>query len=61
MILRRSKQAVIEKEEELRKFETNLPIGFLRCDPDGKIFHANKAFLKIMDCHDENSITKHES
>jgi PAS domain S-box-containing protein len=51
----RSKQAVLEKEEELRKLETNLPIGFLRCDPEGKILHANKAFHKIMDCHDELS------
>jgi len=55
--LRLSKQAAIEKEEEFRKFETNLPIGFLRCDPEGKILHANKAFLKIMECHDEVSIT----
>jgi signal transduction histidine kinase/CheY-like chemotaxis protein len=53
-----SKQAAIEKEEELRKFETNLPIGFLRCAPDGKILHANKAFLKIMECHDGVSITE---
>ena len=54
--LKRSKQAAIEKEEELRKFETNLPIGFLRCNPDGKIMHANKAFLKIMECTDEDLI-----
>jgi len=56
--LKSSKQAVIEKEEELRKFETNLPIGFLRCDPEGRILHANKAFLKIIEFHDENSISK---
>ncbi len=40
------------KEEELRRFETNLPIGFLRCGPDGTMMHANKAFLLIMDCDD---------
>jgi len=51
--LKTSKQAVIEKEEELRKFESNLPIGFLRCDPTGKILHANQAFLMIADCHDD--------
>ena len=51
--LRRSKQAVIDKEEELRKLETNLPIGFLRCNPDGKILQVNKAFLKILECQDE--------
>ncbi|MCX6255027.1 MAG: PAS domain S-box protein [Bacteroidia bacterium] len=55
--LKLSEQAVLEKEEEFRKFETNLPIGFLRCDPEGKILHANKAFLKIMDCRNEVLIT----
>jgi two-component system, cell cycle sensor histidine kinase and response regulator CckA len=56
--LKTTKQAVKEKEEELRKFESNLPIGFLRCDPKGKILNANEAFLMIADCHDELSITK---
>jgi len=51
------KQQAIAKEEEFRKLETNLPVGFLRCDPEGKILHANKAFLRIMDCNDEFSIT----
>ncbi|MBK7132705.1 MAG: PAS domain-containing protein [Bacteroidales bacterium] len=55
--LRQSELAAIAKEEELRKFETNLPIGFLRCDPSGKIIHVNKAFLKIMDCKVESAIT----
>ncbi len=55
--LRRSRLAVKEKEEEFRKLETNLPIGFLRCDPQGKILHANTAFLKILECIDEKSVT----
>lgn len=55
--LKRSQQEAIHKEEEFRKFETNLPIGFLRCDPHGKILHVNKAFLNIMKCDDEVSIT----
>jgi two-component system cell cycle sensor histidine kinase/response regulator CckA len=55
--LKKTKEAVLEKEEELRKFESNLPIGFLRCDPDGKILHANNAFLMIAACHDELSVT----
>jgi two-component system cell cycle sensor histidine kinase/response regulator CckA len=54
--LKNSKLAVAEKEEELRKFESNLPIGFLRCDPRGKILNANNAFLRITECHDEISI-----
>lgn len=56
--LKTSKQAVKEKEEELRKFESNLPIGFLRCDPAGKILYANDAFLQIADCRDKQSITR---
>ncbi|MGC1392351.1 MAG: ATP-binding protein [Bacteroidales bacterium] len=55
--LKTTKQAVKEKEEELRKFESNLPIGFLRCNPEGKILHANEAFLMIADCHDKMTIT----
>ena len=59
--LKNTKQAVKEKEEELRKFESNLPIGFLRCDPKGKILNANHAFLMIADYHDDFSITQYES
>jgi two-component system, cell cycle sensor histidine kinase and response regulator CckA len=55
--LKTTKQAVKEKEEELRKFESNLPIGFLRCDPGGRIMHANEAFLMIADCSREKSVT----
>lgn len=54
--LRLSQKTVNEMEEEFKKLETNLPIGFLRCNPDGEIVHANKAFLKIMECDDEASL-----
>jgi signal transduction histidine kinase len=54
--LRLSKQEAMDREEELRKFETNLPIGFLRCNPDGKIIHANNAFLRIMECPEDISV-----
>jgi signal transduction histidine kinase len=53
--LRVSRQNVLEKEEELRMFETNIPIGFVRCHPDGKIIQANEAFLRIMECPDDLS------
>jgi len=56
--LRHTKQALVEREEEFRKFETNLPIGFLRCGTDGSILHANTALIKILECKDEDSITK---
>jgi signal transduction histidine kinase/CheY-like chemotaxis protein len=54
--LKRSEQAVKEKEEELRKFETYLPIGFLRCNTEGKILQANKAFHRIMECDKDISV-----
>jgi len=54
--LRLSQQVVNDMEEEFKKLETNLPIGFLRCDTAGTIIHANRAFLKIMECEDENSL-----
>ncbi len=50
--LKLSEKTAIEKEEEFRKFETNLPIGFIRCNPDGAINHINGAFMMIMDCSD---------
>jgi len=55
--LKQSKQVMTEMEEEFRKIETNLPIGFLRCEPDGKIIQANKAFLKILCCDEDKSIS----
>lgn len=54
--LRLSQKIVNEMEEEFKKLKTNLPIGFLRCDPDGTIIHANKSFLKLMECDDEASL-----
>ncbi|MCJ7449040.1 MAG: ATP-binding protein [Bacteroidales bacterium] len=51
-----SKKAASEKEEEFRRFETTLPIGFLRCTPDGKIIHANNSLMLIMDCDEEASL-----
>lgn len=54
--LRLSQKIVNEMEEEFKKLETNLPIGFLRCDPEGIIIHANRAFLKIMECENEASL-----
>ena len=50
------KQKALEKEEEIHNLETNLPVGFLRCDPEGKILHANNAFLRIMECNDKLTI-----
>jgi two-component system, cell cycle sensor histidine kinase and response regulator CckA len=52
--LRLSRQEAIEREQELRKFETNLPIGFVRCHPDGKFINVNKSFLSIMECSDDD-------
>ncbi len=51
--LKLTEKIASEKENEFRRFETNLPIGFLRCLPDGRIIHANRAFLIIMESQDE--------
>jgi len=51
--LKLTEKIATEKENEFRRFETNLPIGFLRCIEDGRIIHANRAFLMIMDCEEE--------
>jgi signal transduction histidine kinase len=48
--LMQTHEALLEREEELRKYDTNLPIGILRCRPDGSIIHVNKAFSAIMGC-----------
>ena len=55
---KRRELEIKDKEEELRTFETKLPIGIVRCSPDGQIIHANKAFLDIMDCYNAYSIRK---
>ena len=51
-----SEKVAMEKEEEFRKFETNLPIGFIRCKPDGKILHMNRSFMIIMEGSAEDDI-----
>jgi signal transduction histidine kinase/FixJ family two-component response regulator/CheY-like chemotaxis protein len=55
--LKASQKIVSELEEEFKKIETNLPIGFLRCEPDGTIIHANRGFLKIIGCDEEGPMT----
>ena len=57
--LRQTEKNVIRKEEEFRQLETNLPIGFIRCLPDGTILHCNRAYLLIMNCPDDHSLTEH--
>jgi signal transduction histidine kinase/CheY-like chemotaxis protein len=51
--LKMSQKIASELEEEFKKIDTNLPIGFLRCEPDGTIIHANKGFIKIIGCDEE--------
>ena len=57
-VSKRKEHEIKEKEAELKKLETNLPIGIVRCTPDGSIINANRAFLDIMDCYDEISVVK---
>jgi signal transduction histidine kinase len=53
--LKKTQKVVNEMEEEFKKLETNLPIGFLRCQTDGTILHANKALVKIIGCEDQST------
>jgi PAS domain-containing protein len=54
--LKLSEQAALEKDEQFKKFEANLPIGFIRCDTGGNILHANNAFLNIIECENETGL-----
>lgn len=54
--LKLTEQIAAEKEDEFKRFETNLPIGFLRCLPDGRILLANKAIMIILDCRGQISL-----
>ncbi len=44
-----SQKAVNEMEQEFRKFESSIPVGFVRCDLDGTIIHYNKAFAVMLE------------
>jgi signal transduction histidine kinase len=55
--IRLSRDSAIKKEAELKKIENCLPVGFLRCDCEGKILYANRIFAGIMLCNDESSLT----
>lgn len=53
-----TQQAFDEIEKEFKELETNIPIGYLRCDTSGKILHVNKSFLRIMEFDEENELIK---
>lgn len=54
--LKLKEQAAIEIEWEFRNLESNLPIGFFRCDEKGKIVNVNKALVKIMEAGNESDL-----
>lgn len=47
--LKLAREALREMEEEYRSFRTSLPVGFLRCKPDGTTIHYNKAFSDMLE------------
>lgn len=51
-----ARQAYDDIEKEFKEMETNIPIGYLRCDITGTILHVNKAFLRILEFDEEGSI-----
>lgn len=51
-----TQQAFNEIEKDLKKFETNIPIGYLRCDTVGRILHVNRAFMRILEYDNESEV-----
>jgi PAS domain S-box-containing protein len=56
--LKKSRKLADQIEEEMRKLETHVPVGLLRCDRAGNIIHVNRAFLRLIDCINEELILK---
>jgi len=54
--LRLAQKAVNELEEEFRLLEAHLPVGMLRCSPDGTIIHYNKTFSKILENYEDENL-----
>lgn len=54
--LKISQKAVSEMEEEFRRIVTSLPIGLLRCKPDGTIVNYNNALAEMLECSGENNL-----
>jgi len=52
-------QAAIEIEWEFRNLESNLPIGFFRCDLNGRLLNVNRAFTRITGAENENDLIGH--
>lgn len=52
--IRLSKDALMKIKEEMRRIETCLPVGFIRCNSEGKIMYANRTFSEIIQCQDES-------
>jgi PAS domain S-box-containing protein len=46
---RDTESALREIETEFRKLETNLPVGYVRCNTEGAVLHLNKACHNIFD------------
>jgi len=47
--LKVSQKTIREMEEEFKRLETSIPIGLIRCKPDGTILHYNSSFSKIIE------------
>lgn len=54
--LKLKEQEVSAIEWEFRNLESNLPIGFFRCDRKGRLIHVNKAFLRILEMNSEAEV-----
>jgi PAS domain S-box-containing protein len=54
----RNAEARFQKlSSEFKRFETNIPVGFVRCAPDGRIIHMNRACLDILGLASNKAVT----
>jgi PAS domain S-box-containing protein len=51
-----TRKAYEEIEKEYKKLETNIPIGYARCDTSGRVLHVNRTFLRIMEYDEEKEL-----
>jgi len=48
--LKLSLREATRKEEDIKRLEMTVPVGLLRCKPDGTIVHFNDNFIKLIEC-----------
>ncbi|NMC40609.1 MAG: PAS domain-containing protein, partial [Bacteroidales bacterium] len=55
--LKLSVREAIRKEEDIKRLEMTVPVGLLRCKPDGTIVRFNDNFMKLIECDNPDLLT----